>query len=110
MASASRRATGTVPKWAQRPTDVARVLVPGLNLHVEVGQPPVAGLAERDPAARGPPGVLLCEEPGEQLLGLALGGRGPREVDALPGHRVAADVDTDLVDASALTDAAAAPP
>jgi hypothetical protein len=37
---------------AHGPTDVARVLMPGLRLDVEVGQPPVARVAEGDAAAR----------------------------------------------------------
>jgi hypothetical protein len=88
-------------------TDVARVLMSGLGLDVEVGQPPVAGVAEGDAASCGSPGVLLGEELRKQLLRLALGGRRSGQVDALAGHRIEADVHADLVDAAPLADAAA---
>ena len=88
-------------------SDSARVLVSGLHLDVEVGQPSVAGVAERDAATGGSPRVLLGEELREQLLRLALRGRRPGQLDALTRHRIDTDVHADPVDLTPLADAAA---
>jgi hypothetical protein len=49
---------------AQRTAEVPGVLVLRLDLNVEIVQPPISCVAERDPAAGRPEGVLLGQEPG----------------------------------------------